>query len=137
MLRRTQQAMAVAAIVGLAAGVSYAQTTGREVVFSEDFEDVAMPGWHGARPPAVKFTRTRGPDSVPALTIETREPVSGTLSVRLPAERIARRQGRAAGRVAQGGERRDGRATLLQRQVDAFLEGQECGQTAVLGHDLQ
>jgi len=81
--------MAVAAIVGLAAGVSYAQTTGREVVFSEDFEDVAMPGWHGARPPAVKFTRTQGPDGVPALTIEMREPVSGTLSVRLPAERIA------------------------------------------------
>jgi hypothetical protein len=41
---RTQQAVVVAAIVGLAASMSYAQTTGREVVFSEDFEDVAMPG---------------------------------------------------------------------------------------------
>ena len=37
----------------------------------------------------MKFTRTQGPDGMPALTIETREPVSGTLSVRLPAERIA------------------------------------------------
>ena len=43
MLRRMQQAMAIAAIFSLAAGVSYDQTTGREVVFSEDFEDVAMP----------------------------------------------------------------------------------------------
>ena len=81
--------MAIAAIVGLATSVSYAQTTGREVVFSEDFEDAAMPAWHGARLPAVKFTRTQGPDGVPALTIETREPVSSTLSVRLPVERIA------------------------------------------------
>ena len=81
--------MAIAAIVGLAAGVSYARTTGPEVVFSEDFEDVEMPRWQGAKPAAVKFTRTQGPDGVPALTIETREPVSGTLSVRLPAVRIA------------------------------------------------
>ena len=34
MLRRTQHAIAIATIVGLAAGVSYAQTTGREVVFN-------------------------------------------------------------------------------------------------------
>ena len=48
MLGRTQ-AIAIAAIVGLAAGVSSAQTTGPDVVFSEDFEDIAMPRLHGAR----------------------------------------------------------------------------------------
>ena len=45
MLRRMQQAMAIAAIIGLAVGVSYARTTGREVVFSEDFDDGVADGF--------------------------------------------------------------------------------------------
>lgn len=63
----------------------------QEIVFREDFKDIALPGWHGVRPNSVKFSETQGPDGVPALTMETAEPTSSTLSVRLPVDRIAGR----------------------------------------------
>ena len=69
----------------------YAQQGGREVIFQEDFEDISLPGWHGARPGSVKFGRTEGPGGVAALTMEAVETASSTLSVRLPVERIAGR----------------------------------------------
>ncbi|MBL7222658.1 MAG: hypothetical protein ISS72_02280 [Candidatus Brocadiae bacterium] len=59
------------------------------MLFREDFADAALPGWRGARPSALKLSRTQGPGGIPALTMETREPVSGALSVSLPVERIA------------------------------------------------
>ena len=64
------------------------QTT---ILFKADFADAALPGWHKghiAKPSAVKFTHTEGPDDTAALTIETREPVSAVLSAPLPADRI-------------------------------------------------
>lgn len=69
----------------------WAQQGNRDIVFQEDFDDTSLSAWHGARPPSVKFSRTEGPGGLPALTMETEEPVSSNLSVRLPVDRIAGR----------------------------------------------
>ena len=92
MFKQVHAATAFAPIIlVLASHALYAQQGEQEVIFQEDFEDISLPGWHGARPPSVKFSPTQGPGDVPALTMETREPVSSNLSVRLPGERIAGR----------------------------------------------
>ena len=75
--------------LALAASALCAQAPQREIIFREDFADPAMPAWRGARLPAVKVTHTQGPDGIPALTMDTREPVSANLSVSLPVKRIA------------------------------------------------
>ena len=80
---------AMTLVVAACTGAAYAQQPEREVIFSEDFGDTALPAWQGTSPPAVTVTRTRGPAGIPALSMETREPVSGNLSVSLPVERIA------------------------------------------------
>jgi hypothetical protein len=69
----------------------YAQQGEREVIFEEDFTDISLPGWHGARPGSVNFSRAEGPGGVAALTMEAAETASSNLSVRLPVERIAGR----------------------------------------------
>ena len=69
----------------------YAQQREREVIFQENFEDISLPGWRGAKPPSIKIIKTQGPGGVSALTMETTETASSTLSVRLPVERIAGR----------------------------------------------
>ena len=89
MLRGMQMALMAPAIAALAVGALQAQEAQREVIFSEDFSDIALPAWRGTRSPAVKFTREQGPDGIPALAMETREPLSGNLSVSLPVVRIA------------------------------------------------
>ena len=89
MLRGMQMVKVSSIIVVLAAGALCAQEAQRETIFSEDFADPALPGWHGARPSAVKYTRTQGPGGIPALSMESREVVNANLSVSLPAERIA------------------------------------------------
>ena len=68
-----------------------AQQTGQEIIFQEDFADIALPAWHHARPKSVKFSRTPGPDGVAALMMEATEPTSSILAVRLPVDRIAGR----------------------------------------------
>jgi len=83
--------MTLVMVIAICTGKAYAQQPEREVIFSEDFADAVLPAWQGTRLPAVKVTRTQGPGGIPALTMETREPVSGNLSVSLPVERIAGR----------------------------------------------
>ncbi len=76
-------------ILALAMATACAQERKREIIFREDFSDIKLPAWRGGRPPALKLSRTQGPGGIPALTMETRVPVSGNLSVPLPVERIA------------------------------------------------
>ena len=71
------------------AGAWGAEKVPAEVIFREDFRDIAMPAWHGAKPRTARCTSTRGPNGVPALTLEASRPVSCSFSVRLPAQRIA------------------------------------------------
>ena len=89
MLRRPRIATAIAAAIALTAGAAHAQGAQRDVIFREDFGDAKLPAWRGNRLPTVKFSRGQGPEGIPALSMETREPVSGNLSVSLPVERIA------------------------------------------------
>ena len=91
MFKEVPLLLAIAAISVSAVPTVDAQTTEPEVIFSEDFRDISLPAWHGTRQSPVKLSRTQGPDGVPALSMETREPVSRNLSVRLPVERIAGR----------------------------------------------
>jgi hypothetical protein len=75
--------------IAVCTGAAQAQQAERELIFSEDFADVALPNWQGTRLPTVKLAGAQGPGGIPALTMETREPVSGSLSVSLPVERMA------------------------------------------------
>jgi len=70
-------------------GAQPAQKGKREIVFEEDFADVSLPRWGGARPAGLKITRTQGPNGMPAVTMEANKPLSGNLSATLPVERIA------------------------------------------------
>lgn len=87
--RRTRIAAIVSAIVVGTAGGGRAQESQREVIFSEDFADVALPAWRGARPAAVKIRPIQGPGDIRGVTMETPTPASSSLSVSLPVERIA------------------------------------------------
>ena len=60
-----------------------------EVIFQADFSDPAMPGWSGARPPEVQFTKAAGPDGQPALCIRADQPANGTLGLQLPKDKLA------------------------------------------------
>jgi len=89
MLTRKPPALVVAAVAVLAMDSAHAQQPQRQIIFTEDFSDVALPAWRGTRLPTVKFTREQGPDGIPAAVMETQEPVSGNLSVSLPVDRVA------------------------------------------------
>ncbi|MGD8239264.1 MAG: hypothetical protein PVH68_11965 [Armatimonadota bacterium] len=84
-----RRAMTTVLAIALCTGTLQAQQPQRDLIFSEDFADVALPKWQGTRLPAVKLAGAQGPGGIPALTMETREPVSGNLSASLPIERIA------------------------------------------------
>ncbi len=66
-----------------------ARAGGREIIFQEDFSDASLPRWHGARPRGLRITRTRGPNGMPAVAMQTDKPLSGNLTAPLPAERLA------------------------------------------------
>ena len=84
-------------ILGLVGGAANAQpkqpgvVVEEEIVFEEDFADPTLPAWRGVRVPPSRLSPTKGPDGIPALSMELHEPASTTLSVRLPVERIAGR----------------------------------------------
>ncbi len=62
-----------------------------ELIFREDFADLALPAWHGDREAIGTLSASRGADGGPALTIEATAPDTGTLSVDLPTARVAGR----------------------------------------------
>jgi hypothetical protein len=77
------------AVVGFLSGPVVAEPVQTEIIFQENFSDASLPAWRGARLPQVSMARAEGPNGLPALSMEVREPSSATFSVRLPVTRIA------------------------------------------------
>jgi len=77
-------------------GMAHAQTVKVEathaIIFHEDFQDSSLPRWNkspAVRSTAATLSRAKGPDGIPAVSLETRTPVPATLSVALPVQRVA------------------------------------------------
>ena len=76
-------------VLSLLVTAASAQPTQPEVVFKEDFADPTLPAWQNSRRLQSRLSPTQGPDGIPALSMEVRQPDATTLSARLPVERIA------------------------------------------------
>jgi len=76
-------------ILGLLGGALNAQSGRPEIVFEADFADPTLPAWQNSRRLQGRLSPTKGPDGIPALSMEVQQPGSTTLSARLPVERIA------------------------------------------------